>query len=209
MDVQIKPVLRSNCGFEDAREVQLIGLPEMRDAILNSILQHPLNRGVLVGDSELTIMLKVAVGGKDYCDKVPWASIAFDSYLTSGLPIVLDFHLIKYLGDDRDYPFGIPSPNVFMARGINWTVLRSTLLHEFSHLLDALNPEFGYSVTLKKSLTGQESHRLQGLWNDSINRRLAGLLGSDYTIRPSEESSSDLSGYTYPELVRIVNSRTE
>ncbi len=206
MNIQVKPVLRSNFTFQDAPQVRLLGITEMKDLIHACVLQHPFNKSFITKDSELTLNLNVAVGGEDYSSKVPWALIEYDSYLISGLPVALDFHLVKYLGDDRDYPFGMPDAEVLMARGINWTALKSTMLHEFSHLMDGLNPKFQYSINLKQNLTHPESHRLQSLWNEYINCRLAVLLGSDYTIRPSEESSSTLNIHTYPELVRAAKS---
>jgi hypothetical protein len=202
MDIQIKPVRRSEFKFTDASEIQLVDTLEVKAAIKGSILGNPLNRGFIVENSDVALILNVTVGGEDYSAMVPWASIGFDSYLDSGSPVVLDFHLTKYLGDDQDYPFGLPSAETLMERYINWRILNGILLHEFSHFLDALDPEFEYSLALKKSLTPKESYRLQDFWNDYINCRLTRLIANENMVEiPKESSFGRQRKWTYPELV--------
>jgi len=205
--VFIKPVRRTHYKFEDVLDFELQNIAEAKRLIIQSLLKNPLNNRLVKKDSELRITVKVTIGGEDYYLFSPWASIGIEPFLNDcSEPVVLDFHLVKYVGDNATY-LECPRAEYFLSRDINWSVFISNFYHEFGHLLDALNPKFGYNTNAKNSLTKEQNHNFLNLWNAYIDRRLRDALGNNYFVESIKDLAEIIwsvsSEFTFLQLVQM------
>jgi hypothetical protein len=119
INVEITAVERTNFEFTHRPDVNLKEIPKAKQAVLESLVNNPLNRGFISQEANFNITLMVTIAGDDYNNQVPWASIDYDFFLTHKSKVILDFHLIKFIGDDREYACEIPTHEVLLYRNTN------------------------------------------------------------------------------------------
>ena len=193
MTIEIKPVLRTDHNYSMASDISLPNIAETKALVEQSLLCHPLNkRGV---SRNISIIMNITVGGADYYSMLPWASINYYSYLLDRhSPIILNFHLAKYWGADSSFVTDAPELGDILLREINFPALQCILYHEFTHLLDAIDPDFKYDSSIREQLrkTEQAHKIIVDLWNAYIDRRLVHLLEHQYEkhIQPTKNSSN-------------------
>lgn len=177
-----------------------------QNIIPNALLQHPLNLDIVTNNSSIEIILRVTISGSDYCSKPPWVTIDYISFLSNKeSPICLNFHLIRYMGDMNDY-WDCPDANVVIKKEIDWINFDSILLHEFAHLLDAMNTSFKFDEKIQTSLSQDYRQNLEILWNSYINFRLRRILADKFSLPLTcGESRFRLnSAYAYLDLAKMA-----
>ncbi len=214
--IDIKPVKRDKGIYSDAAGISLPNIDKAREIIEQSLLKHPFKEGIL--DEKITIIAYVTVGGDDYSDIFDtrwWSSIDYSSYPA----VVLNLHLVRYMGDYGDYAVSPPEQSeVILNHKMNCTVLQYILYHEFGHFLDVIDPDFKYDHNIREQFRKEEkAHKIfMHIWDAYINRRLVNILGEEYEkcINPSKGSSKNHLGklvrsiwsnkdtYTFPQLIQ-------
>jgi hypothetical protein len=185
-------------------------LPEsekIQNFIPNALLQHPLNLDIVTDNSSIEIILRVTITGTDYYSMPPWVTIDYISFLSNKeSPICLNFHLVRYMGDMNDYPWDCPDANVVIKKEIDWINFNSILLHEFAHLLDAMNTSFKFDERIQTSLAQDHRQNSEILWNSYINFRLRRILADNFSMPLTYvESRFRLNAaYTYLDLVKMA-----
>lgn len=185
----------------DLRPVQL-DLPhaeEFGEMVRSAAREHPLDEeGLLRACGEMLVAADVVVADgstRDYSSMATNAEIYYDPFLADRTqPVELVFHLRCYLGEDPvDRSRTIPcrdASRLVQDTPFDPAGLRRTLLHEFSHLADALGPDFAYSPEKKLSLSRIERAVLMDLWNGYIDRRLRHALRWPEELRPKIRRTS-------------------
>lgn len=184
MIVEIKAVNRDNSRYSNAPSIVLPNIVKARKTVQQTLLCHPFKKDDLY--IKPSIIVNVTVGGSDYYSPfsaLPWAWIDYKKYLKDRrAPVLLHLHLAKYMGIDDSFAIDIPDTQEIVKRNMNFSVFQSILHHEFSHLIDAIDPNFKYDQYVREQfLEKQCVHKVFiDLWNAYIDRRLSTLLGTDY-----------------------------
>ena len=169
------------------------------EALRSAVEEHPLDGGDLLRtSSDMLVAADVVVvdgSTRDYSSMATNAEIYYDPFLADpARPVELAFHLRCYLGEDPlDRSRTIPcrdAPRLVRDTPFDPSGLRKTLLHEFTHLVDALDPGFRYSPEKKLSLSRIERAVLMDLWNGYIDRRLRDSLEWPDALRPRMRRTS-------------------
>ena len=172
---------------------------EFGEMVRRAAREHPLDgEGLLRACGEMLVTADVVVADgstRDYSSMATNAEIYYDPFLADPAQAVeLVFHLRCYLGEDPvDRSRTIPCREASrLARDTPFDPagLRRTLLHEFSHLVDALRPEFAYSPEKKLSLSRVRRAVLMDLWNGYIDRRLRHSIQWPEELRPKIRRTS-------------------
>jgi len=188
--VSILPLERNNGIYRVTEGFLLPEIGRSQDTIRDALLYHPLRSNTLTSHGSFSIISRITIGGIDYNAQPPWAKIDYQNFLSNrDSPINLDFHLLKYLGDLSEYPYDCPAPDMAVKKGINWPNFSNVLLHEFSHLIDALHPAFRYDSKIQRSLDQEQRYQVESLWNSYINFRLRRALGAEFSLPETQEES--------------------
>ncbi len=185
----------------DSREVpfELPLREEFSEILASAVRDHPLGGGRLVSASgEMLVEVHVVVADgstRDYSSMATNAEIYYDPFLADARePVEVVFHLRCYLGEDPlDRSRTIPckgARRLVRETPFDRANLRKTLLHEFSHLADALDPAFGYSPERKLTLSRIRRAVLMDLWNGYIDRRLRDSVDWPEELRPRMRRTS-------------------
>ena len=222
MKIEVKAVNRDNSRYSDAPEIKLPYAVEAEKTVEQSLINHPFKKNAL-NEKTAIIIVYVTVGGSDYYSQyseLPWARIGYQEYLADQrAPIFLHLHLAKYMGIDDSFAIDIPDTQEILKQNMNLSVFQDILYHEFSHLLDAIDPNFNYDQNAREQL--RKDQRAHGifidLWNAYIDRRLSFLL-ADYekNISVTKKSSRNVlnkwlkivwlnkADYTFLQLVQMA-----
>jgi len=212
--IEVYPVEDNIDKVNIVRDFVLPDISRAKEIITKSIFGNPLNNGFVKEDTDLSIISKVTVRGNMYQQDPHRATIDYRVFLNDRKsPIILHLHLIRYLGILDDFPFFEDKhTKELLKKGVNTPKLLVLLYHEFGHLLDALNPSFGYDKNLMQEIIDAGKHcNLYHLWNGYINRRLFERLGENYLLpykfcneidRITFESDLD---YTFDQLVKMTS----
>ena len=196
MRVELRPVAAG-----DPREVTF-DLPhreEFLKLLRSAALEHPLDGGELARASNgMPVTVEVVVSDgltRDYSSMATNAEIYCDPVLAERTqPVEIVFHLRCYLGENPlDRSRTIPcKPAARLVRDTPFDSrgLRRTLLHELTHLADALDREFEYSPEKKLSLPRVRRAVLMDLWNGYIDRRLRDSVQWPEELRPAMKRTS-------------------
>ncbi len=199
--VRVMGVVLRAVSAGDLRKVDF-DLPrreEFEQTLHSAVREHPLAGEEFrraAGGILFEVAVVVADGSmRDYSSMATNAEIFYDPFLADpSQPVELVFHLRCYLGEDPlDWSRTIPckdAPRLARETVFDPEGLRKTLLHEFSHLADALDAEFGYSPGKKLSLSRIQRAVLMDLWNGYIDRRLRDALPWPEELRPAMRRTS-------------------
>jgi hypothetical protein len=192
IDIDLKS-LKIDRKIKSISNIPLINEMIFKSILIDSLNNHPLDKQLYLLD-KLTIKVDVIIDGDEITllRNGGLAKIIFENFIKNpSNPIKLILHYGCYLGIDPDvleknlidrYESSV---NIiynnkeyaylrnYLEKKYDKTGIQRILLHEFSHLIDALSPSFGYSnekyLKIKKSgLDVNFTH----LWNCYINRRL-------------------------------------
>ena len=196
MDIEINSIKKdedkiSPCDFNLPHQESFIGI--LKSSLEENPLLGSIKDRINIGDlRSIKIRINVITEGSSFFlpKQTNYAGIDFVDYFNNKInPVVLQLSFGGYMGIhplllkgliDKQNKSGNeseireeiskynPEP-----RGIQWT-----LFHEFGHLIDALDPEFGYSNEAYKMIEKEKKQHyiFDYLWNCYLNRRLQRIL---------------------------------
>jgi hypothetical protein len=204
----------SPSGFALPHQESFIDI--LRSALLENPLLESIKKRIKREDLK-SVRIEINViteGGSLFLpQRIDFAGIDFVNYFDDkDRPVILQLHYGAYLGvlphALRGIIKGAKRPeDHFQIRddlsghGLDPKGIKSILFHEFGHLIDALDPGFGYSNEAYRKIEQEKElfSLFEILWNSYLDRRLYNLLG---------EESPYLYGRTYlrgaEELTRFI-----